>query len=260
MRSVTGAWPARRPSRRGAHPAGAAGPANHVGPADPADHAESAGPADHAGSADSTESAGPGEPAHAITPADPAGPAPGRARLLTWLAMAGIGCSILIMIAASAVRDSWMYPPIMLPGVGPPWDLTGLHMSTGVAIAALWTALLIGALGVIAGLGAVQRGARPSVRMLLIAAAVTVVLLTVLPPAGSTDAFDYAAYGRIVTARSQPVRDDSATCCARRTTPSPTRCRRHGRSSTASTGRSARSSSFLRPSSAAPPPPGSPSG
>jgi hypothetical protein len=131
----------------------------------------------------------------------------GRARLLGWLAMAGIGSSILIMIAASAVRDSWMYPPIVLPSVGPPWDLTGLHMSTGVAMAALWTALIIGALGVIAGLGAVHRGARPSIRMILIAAAVTVVLLTVFPPAGSTDAFDYAAYGRLVVLGHSPYLD-----------------------------------------------------
>ena len=50
-------------------------------------------------------------------------PTAGRARLLSWLAMAGIGSSILIMIAASAVRDSWMYPPIKLPGVGPPASL-----------------------------------------------------------------------------------------------------------------------------------------
>jgi len=52
--------------------------------------------------------------------AGPAMPAAGRARLLSWLAMVGIGSSILIMIAASAVRDSWMYPPIKLPGAGPP--------------------------------------------------------------------------------------------------------------------------------------------
>src|SRR5208282_6569223 len=134
-------------------------------------------------------------------------PTADRARVLSWLAMIGIGCSILIMIAASAVRDSWMYPPITLPGAGPPWDLTGLHMSTGVATAALWIALIIGGLGVVAGLGAVQRGARPSVRMILIAAAVTVMLLTVFPPAGSTDAFDYAAYGRLALLGHSPYVD-----------------------------------------------------
>jgi hypothetical protein len=134
-------------------------------------------------------------------------PTAGRARVLSWLAMVGIGSSILIMIAASAVRDSWMYPPITLPSVGPPWDLTAVHMSVGVATAALWIALIVGALGVIAGLGAVQRGARPNVRLLLITAAVTVVLLTVFPPAGSTDAFDYAAYGRLAALGHSPYVD-----------------------------------------------------
>ena len=134
-------------------------------------------------------------------------PTAGPARVLSWLAMIGIGASILFMLAASALRDSWMYPPIKLPGAGPPWDLTGLHLSVGVATGALWIALIIGGLGVVAGLGAVQRGARPSVRVILVVAAVTVALLTVFPPAGSTDAFDYAAYGRLVVLGHSPYVD-----------------------------------------------------
>jgi hypothetical protein len=134
-------------------------------------------------------------------------PTASGARLLSWLAMIGIGSSILIMLAASAVRDSWMYPPIKLPKAGPPWDITALHMSTGVATWALWFALIVGGLGVVAGLGAVQRGARPSVRMILITAGVAVVLLTVFPPAGSTDVFDYAAYGRLVVLGHSPYVD-----------------------------------------------------
>jgi hypothetical protein len=182
MHSVTGAGPGR--------------PAGHpAGPSGPAGAAELAGAADHVG---------PGEPAHAITPADPAGPAPGRARLLTWLAAAGIGGAILIMIAASAVRDSWMYPPIVLPASGPPWDLQSAHVPVGVVTVALWTAVIAGLGGVIAGLAAVRLGARPSVRVLLAAAALAVAALTVLPPAGSTDAFDYAAYGRIVALGHSP--------------------------------------------------------
>jgi hypothetical protein len=128
----------------------------------------------------------------------------GQARLFSWLAVAGIGSSVLVMVAASLVRDSWMYPPIVLPAVGPPWDLQSVHMSSGVATVALWLALIVGAGGVVAGLAAVQRGARPNVRMLLIAAAVIVAVLTVLPPAGSTDAFDYAAYGRIAALGHSP--------------------------------------------------------
>jgi len=140
-------------------------------------------------------------------PAEQDMPAAGSARVLSLLAMIGIGSSILIMLATSAVRDSWMYPPITLPSVGPPWDITGLHMSTGVATVALWIALVVGGFGVVAGLGAVQRGARPSIKLILIAAAVTVVLLTVFPPAGSTDVFDYAAYGRLVVLGHNPYVD-----------------------------------------------------
>jgi hypothetical protein len=137
-------------------------------------------------------------------PAEPAEPATHRTRLLGWLAVIGMSGSILIMIATSVVRDSWMYPPIVLPAGGAPWDLRSWHISAGVATAALWIALVAGAFGVVAALVAVQRGARPSLRTLLIAAAVAVVALTVLPPAGSTDAFDYASYGRILALGHSP--------------------------------------------------------
>jgi hypothetical protein len=137
--------------------------------------------------------------------ADPAQPAAtNRTRLVGWLAVVGIGISILIMIATSVVRDSWMYPPIILPAGGAPWDLQSGHISAGVATVALWIAILAGLGGVIAGLVAIQRGARPSLRALLVAATIAVVALTVLPPAGSTDAFDYATYGRILALGHNP--------------------------------------------------------
>jgi hypothetical protein len=125
-------------------------------------------------------------------------------RVLTRLAVAGIGSSILIMIAMSAVRDSWMYPPMPRPASAPPWDLRSAGVSAGVATVALWIAVLAGAGGVAAGLLAVQRGARPSLRALLIAAVLAVAALTVLPPAGSSDVLDYAAYGRIMVLGHNP--------------------------------------------------------
>ena len=134
----------------------------------------------------------------------PVAPQAGRARLLTWLAGTGIGASLLIMIAVSVVRDSWMYPPVAGPASGPPWDLRSGHVSAGTVSVLLWFATLAGAAGVAAGLAAVQRGARPSPRALLIGAAIAVAALTVLPPAGSTDVFDYAAYGRIAALGHSP--------------------------------------------------------
>ncbi len=125
-------------------------------------------------------------------------------RILTWLAGAGIGSSILVMIAVSVVRDSWMYPPMAESGPWPPWDLRAVHVSAGVVTVALYLAVLVGTGGVVAGLLAVQRGARPSPRVLLIAAGLALAALVVLPAAGSTDAFDYAAYGRIAALGHNP--------------------------------------------------------
>jgi hypothetical protein len=127
-----------------------------------------------------------------------------RSRVLTWLAAVGIGSSILIMIALSLLRDGWQRPPIVLPALGPPWDLPTTHVSLGTASVALWIAVAAGTGGVIAGLAAIGRGARPSPRWLLIIAGIVVAVLTVLPPTGSTDAFDYAAYGRIVVLGHSP--------------------------------------------------------
>jgi len=136
--------------------------------------------------------------------ADRAARPPARVRLLTWAAAIGIGAAMLIMIALSLLRDSWAYPPIVLPAAGPPWALPPAHVSLGTATMALWIALVAGTGGVAAGLAAIGRGARPRVRWLIAAAALVVAVLTVLPPAGSSDAFDYAAYGRIMVLGHSP--------------------------------------------------------
>jgi hypothetical protein len=143
---------------------------------------------------------GPGEQS---PPADPVPPAADRARSLTWLAAGGICGSILIMIAASVLRNSWNTPHLVLPGWGP-WGVQNARVSVNAVSVALWIAILAGAGGVIAGLVAVRRGARVSVRALLIVAALAVIALTVLPVAGSNDALDYAAYGRIVVLGHSP--------------------------------------------------------
>jgi hypothetical protein len=68
----------------------------------------------------------------------------------------------------------------------------------------LWFAMALGCAGVIAGLVAVARGARPPVRPVLVAVFLVVAALTVLPPAGSTDSISYAASGRTAVTGHSP--------------------------------------------------------
>jgi hypothetical protein len=152
------------------------------------------------------------DPARDLIPRDPAGPDPatpgpgtaGRGRALTVVAAAGIGIAILIMIAASLLRGAWMLPHVVMPAVGPPWELPVRHVSADLVTYALWLAALLGAGGVVAGLAAIHRGARMSARILLIAGLIAVAVLTVLPPTGSTDALDYATYGRLLALGHSP--------------------------------------------------------
>ena len=134
----------------------------------------------------------------------PATPARGKARGLIWLASAGIGAGIVIMVAVSLIRGGWMRPPLVMPASGPPWELPVQHVSADVVTYVLWFAAVASAGGVAAGLLAVRRGVRLSARLLLIAGLITVAVLTVLPPAGSTDPLDYATYGRLLLLGHSP--------------------------------------------------------
>ena len=133
----------------------------------------------------------------------PESPAEQPVRLLGWLCGIGIGTALLIMIFASLVRQNWMTPPVPMPAQGPPWELH-VHLNGGVISVLLWLSALLAAGGLLAGLVAARRGARGPIRLLLIAAAVAAVALTVLPPAGSTDPLDYAAYGRLALLGHNP--------------------------------------------------------
>jgi hypothetical protein len=137
---------------------------------------------------------GPARPAVAARPAD---------RRLAHVATAAIIAAIVIMIAASLLRASWMSPRLAMPVHGPPWQLS-VRVSGKLFAPALWLAAVIGAGGVVAGLAAVRRGVQLPVRTLAVAGLLTVAALAVLPPAGSTDTLDYAAYGRLLALGHSP--------------------------------------------------------
>jgi hypothetical protein len=145
-------------------------------------------------------------PAPSASPEPEGEPAPpGRAaRVLGLLAIAGIGLAVLIMIGASLVRQDWMLPRLPMPAVGPPFELQSVVVSARVVDVGLWAAEIVGVLGLVAGLLAASRGARPPMRLILVAAVVVIGALTLLPPAGSTDALDYATYGRLLALGHNP--------------------------------------------------------
>src|SRR6202167_3256901 len=125
----------------------------------------------------------------------PAGTRPGLVSL-GWLAAAGIGSSILIMIVTSAARYSASVPLIPRPAGPLPVELP-VRLPDARVTLGVWGA-------VIAGLVAVSRGARYPAWLLIGAALVAIAALTVLPPAGSTDTVSYATYGRMALLGHNP--------------------------------------------------------
>jgi alpha-1,6-mannosyltransferase len=89
------------------------------------------------------------------------------------------------------------------PAAGPPWWFS-LHPQAIQLTLLLWGATVVGTVGVVAGLVAVARGARPPVRAVLIFSFLSVAVLSVLPAAGSTDVLDYAANGRMAVTGHSP--------------------------------------------------------
>ena len=123
-------------------------------------------------------------------------------RLTGWFSVAAITAAILVMIVLSAAGPSVTVPRIPRAGHLPWWH--ALHLTATFVTVSLWAAMVLGVAGVIAGLVAVGRGARPRVRPVLAAAFLAVTALTVLPPAGSTDSISYAASGRILVTGHSP--------------------------------------------------------
>ncbi len=127
---------------------------------------------------------------------------PELTRLIGWLAAAAIAAATLIMIVISAAGPN-VSVPAMRRASGPPW-WHALHLTATFVTVSLWAAMALGCAGVIAGLVAVARGARPPARPIIAAAFLAVVVLTVLPPAGSTDSISYAASGRTAVIGQSP--------------------------------------------------------
>jgi Glycosyltransferase family 87 len=120
-------------------------------------------------------------------------------------ALAAVGTSVTLMVVAGAGGPS--------PGVGvrafspaPPWPPWFVHASASAVAgsAILWLAVVLGGVGLAAGLVAARRGWRPRPRLLVLGSVVAVVALMVIPPVGSNDMLVYVAAGRIAVLGHDP--------------------------------------------------------
>ncbi len=127
---------------------------------------------------------------------------PALTRLTGWLSAAAIAASVLVMIVLSAAGPSVAVPAMPRAGGLPWWH--ALHLTATFVTVSLWAAMALGCAGVIGGLVAIARGARPPVRPVLAGAFLAVTVLTVLPAAGSTDSISYAASGRTAVIGRSP--------------------------------------------------------
>ncbi|GII28504.1 hypothetical protein Pmi06nite_19460 [Planotetraspora mira] len=117
------------------------------------------------------------------------------------VALGAGAASILLTITIGLLGPSAMVPPLQGRPWQPPYSLDVMpdgRLVIGMAAAAI----ILGALGLAAGLRSIHR--MPDARWLLLAGCLVAVVLAFLPPSGSADHLNYAAYGRMVTLGHNP--------------------------------------------------------
>lgn len=129
------------------------------------------------------------------------GSVPGtEARQLARLAGSLAGLSMVMVLVTSALGPSATEPGLGpragLRGVLPPYSLD-LHPSSALVTVLVDTAYLLGGLGIGCGLLAVRRGHRLDPRRAWLVGVLFAAAAVLVPPIGSADHINYAAYGRI---------------------------------------------------------------
>ncbi|WP_244312614.1 polyprenol phosphomannose-dependent alpha 1,6 mannosyltransferase MptB [Microbispora hainanensis] len=125
----------------------------------------------------------------------------GRARIAARLAPAAGGLSIVLTITIGVLGPSAMVPYLPGPSWQPPYSLDlapGGHLVIALAAAAL----LLGTAGL--ALGLAYPGRMPRARTLVVAGCAAAAVLAFLPPSGSADHLNYAAYGRMAALGDDP--------------------------------------------------------
>lgn len=128
------------------------------------------------------------------------------------LGLAAAGLSVACTFAVAVAGPSVMEP--VLPGAAgppaqpaspaqPPWAF-GLHLSAYLAVGLTALGVAAGAAGLVLLLRAIRGGWPVNPRAVLLAGTLAAIVLTLVPPFGSSDPLSYAAYGRMVATGHNP--------------------------------------------------------
>ncbi|WP_308250592.1 polyprenol phosphomannose-dependent alpha 1,6 mannosyltransferase MptB [Nonomuraea rhizosphaerae] len=121
-------------------------------------------------------------------------------RVPGWIPVTAVGASIALTIVIGLLGPSAMVPALAGPGWQPPYSLDA-RPDPHLVIALAAAAIVLGALGC---LGLLLSRSAPSARALVILGCAAAGLLAFLPPSGSADHLNYAAYGRMVVLGVNP--------------------------------------------------------
>ncbi|MEV8635265.1 hypothetical protein AB0395_26775 [Streptosporangium sp. NPDC051023] len=121
-------------------------------------------------------------------------------RALDVAAFAAVGLSVGLTVLIGLLGPSAMVPDLPGPSWQPPYSLRA-RPDGHLVIAMAAFAIVLGGAGLA---GALRSRWRPDPRWLLAAGCAAAALLAFLPPSGSADHLNYAAYGRLVTLGQNP--------------------------------------------------------
>jgi len=124
-----------------------------------------------------------------------------------------MAASVGLTFAVAVLGPSVMEP--VLPGrAGPPPWAFAVHPSPYLAVGLTAAALAAGALGLVRTLRAMRYGWSVPARAVLLAGLLAAVVLTLVPPFGSSDQLSYAAYGRMLVTGHNPYTTTPAALAA----------------------------------------------
>ena len=117
-------------------------------------------------------------------------------------------CTFLVAVAGPSVMEPVLPgsagPPAQpAPPAQPPWAFD-LHLSAYLAVGLTALGVVAGAAGLVLLFRAIRAGWTVNPRAVLLAGILAAVVLTLVPPFGSSDPLSYAAYGRMVATGHNP--------------------------------------------------------